>query len=95
MTSFTWTTGGEFFYIPPYEKGVGLYNRLRGFQPFSYVVDYYYRFPAGMTPNSYTFSGDPVKGTGFLDGRGDDYSLLPGPRLLLCGSGPFTMALGG
>ncbi|MDZ7267551.1 MAG: T9SS type A sorting domain-containing protein [candidate division KSB1 bacterium] len=45
-------------------------------------------------PNAFVFSGDPVTGTGFLDGLGTDYSSSAGDRRFYLPSGPFTLAPG-
>jgi hypothetical protein len=79
--------------INGYENRITWYKALRGFYPV-FGADQYHPFPPGMDPGPFIFSGDPIKGTGFLDGLGEDYSFSPGDRRMVMGSGPFTMAPG-
>ncbi|NIV95766.1 T9SS type A sorting domain-containing protein [candidate division KSB1 bacterium] len=66
------------------------YNLLRGFPRDSDPQNPEpHRDPNG-NPTKFMFSGDPVTGSGWLDG----HSRPPGDRRFVMGSGPFTMALG-
>ncbi|MBI2620317.1 MAG: hypothetical protein HYW57_09560, partial [Ignavibacteriales bacterium] len=48
--------------------------------------------PPGFPITKFPFSGNPVTGTGFIDGLGTDYSPPPGDRRLLVNTGPFQLA---
>lgn len=88
----------SFVYIPPpspladpappdYRE---YYNLLLGYLPDSDPQNPEpYRDPQ-RAPTKFTFSGDPVSGTSWIDGD----PLAPGERRFLMSSGPFTMALG-
>jgi len=92
MTSFYFFINGDNVYTDPaqgiYETGtLGFYNLFEGKisttgQPF---VD-----PVTSQPTPFTLSGDPITGTGWVDG------LLhaPGDRRIGMASGPFNMAYG-
>lgn len=69
---------------------------LRGFVPvgsFS-TADSPFLHPPGTPVSKFPFSGDPVGGTGFLDGLGMTYSFAPGDRRLVLSAGPFQLAPG-
>ena len=100
MTSF-WLHASGGVNSPPgrynYRNTLSLYNLLNGLMPFSW--------PSPMTdqygnPTRFTVPGDPVAGTGWIDGvfdRNHSYSYggpLPGERYFSLNSGPFAMALG-
>jgi len=94
MTAFIWLfTGAGFNNLSRFEETLKFYNALRGFLPIPYP-SIYYPFPPGMIPNAFPLAGDPVTGTGHVDGLGWLYSFTPGDRRFLCSSGPFSMALG-
>jgi len=68
---------------------------LRGLRPdLQSVPERTYPFPPDITPGPYVLTGDPVAGTGFLDGEGADWSFPPGDRRIIMSSGPFDMAPG-
>ncbi|MDZ7360301.1 MAG: T9SS type A sorting domain-containing protein [candidate division KSB1 bacterium] len=69
------------------------YKMLRGFAPLD-GPDVRYNHPPGVTPGPYPLAGDPVKGTGHVDGKGTNFSFVPGDRRLLIITGPFKLALG-
>ena len=105
MTSFTYhSSGSPSDNFPPnnYQFMTGLWWKLlRGFfgsfTGFPLVtidsLDTY--FPHGPFPETrFPLSGDPVSGSGFIDGLGKDYSFIPGDRRLLVNSGPFSLAPG-
>jgi len=80
-----------------YQQGtLKYYKLLRGFVPDEpQRPDRYYTFPPGVTPNPFPFSGDPVTGTGFIDGMAmSSYSVPPGERRMAISSGPFRLAPG-
>jgi len=95
MTSFTYTSGGSNLSDPrPRNSGASqVYKMLRGYLPIA-GPDSLYPFPPGTTPDKFPLSGDPVSGTGFLDGLGTSYSLLAGDRRFFLSSGPFSLAPG-
>jgi hypothetical protein len=94
ITAFTYVTPGGPDTDPSYnyEGSLGWYKLFQGYMPLTnYRV--FFPFPPGVTPNSFPLSGDPVAGTGLLDGLSELYSFSPGDRRFLCSSGPFSMAL--
>ena len=73
------------------------YGMLQGYAPAGNFGSSYskYNVPPGVDPNTrFMMSGDPVTQTGFVDGKGTNYSFAPGDRRLLCNSGPFLFAPG-
>ncbi len=66
---------------PPFLGAVGFYQALRGIPV---------RGPLTGEPTLFWLNGDPVTGTGWIDGMLDP----PGDRRFMMSSGPFTMALG-
>ena len=96
MTSFSWFSAGSPISDPPRDYGTGTlrwYKMLRGYVPLDGPLAYY-PFPAGVTPNTFPYSGDPVTQTGLLDGQGTPDSFAPGDRRLNVSTGPFTLAPG-
>jgi len=96
MTSFSYFSAGSAISDPPgdYTRGtLRWYKMLRGYAPLDGPVQFY-PFPPGMNPNKFPLSGDPVNGTGFLDGLGEVYSFSPGDRRFNCSTGPFMFAPG-
>jgi hypothetical protein len=97
MTAFANFASGDAYSDPvpgSYDHGtLRWYKVLRGFLPFD-GPDLYYPFPPGVTPNAFPFSGDPVSGSGFVDGLGQQYSFAPGDRRIVVSSGPFRLAPG-
>jgi hypothetical protein len=101
MTSFiVWLVGSTIFTDPPFDyAGAMMWNQmLRGFPPRppnpSPIID-----DQGHI-TTFMFTGDPVAGTGWLDGNipghtGDPRSIaLPSDRRIIIASGPFTLAVG-
>lgn len=92
MTAFYFFINSDPIYTDPtqgnYERGtLGFYNLFRGRistsgQPFT--------DPNTNLPTMFTLAGDPVTGTGWIDGQLHP----PGDRRLGMVSGPFTMAYG-
>lgn len=95
MTAFSWFSAGSAISDPPsdYTGGLRWDKMLRGFAPID-GPDAFYPFPPGVTPIPFPLSGDPVTGTGLIDGLGFDYSFAPGDRRLNQSSGPFSLAPG-
>ncbi|HLE31228.1 MAG TPA: T9SS type A sorting domain-containing protein [Bacteroidota bacterium] len=100
MSSFAYFSSGSPFSDPPfgeYDRGTGRWwAMLRGYAPVGSLLDVPtpYPHPIGEPVTKYPFSGDPVAGTGFVDGMGTTYSYAPGDRRQLVNSGPFRMAPG-
>jgi hypothetical protein len=90
MTSFSWFSAGSAISDPPsnYTGGLQWDQMLRGYAPIT-GPDQYYPFPPGYRPSPFPLSGDPVLGTGLIDGLGETYSFAPGDRRLNMASGPF------
>jgi hypothetical protein len=72
------------------------YNMLRGYVPdydFYNPTPYYHRSGNNFSkPTKFPVNGNPVTGTGDIDGEGDNLSA--GDRRFVISSGPFTMAPG-
>lgn len=102
MSSFSYFSAGSPYSDPPtgtgaYLNGTGRWwKMLRGFAPLGDLntADQPYAHPPGASITKYPLSGDPVTGTGFVDGEGTSYSFAAGDRRLLCTTGPFQMAPG-
>ncbi len=99
MTSFTYFAAGSAYDDPDqgvYDGTLQFYNLLRGFTPSIEVANPSpYIAGAGPyagQPTVYPLSGDPVAGTGDIDGTGTN--LPSGDRRILLSSGPFNMAVG-
>lgn len=79
-----------------YEYTLWLYNFLRGYHGGSDIINPVpFITGAGPTagqPTKFPLAGDPVSGTGDVDGQGTN--LPPADRRILLGSGPFTMQPG-
>ena len=89
MTAFYFFTGGDNIYTDPaqgvYQTGTLLfYNYMRGLSP---ATKQPYIDPITLKPTYFPLSGDPVKGTGWLDTYKAD-------RRFGIASGPFNMAYG-
>ncbi|MEK6649798.1 MAG: hypothetical protein AABY75_02385 [Bacteroidota bacterium] len=99
MTAFVYSSYGspQEPYPPYYPITTGRWwKMLRGFQPLGSLTtaDQYYASPPGVAPSKFTLSGDPVAGTGWLDGMGQSYSFPAGDRRIVLSSGPFAFAPG-
>lgn len=102
MSSFSYFSAGSPYSDPPtgtgaYLNGTGRWwKMLRGFAPLGDLTtpDQPYAHPPGAPITKYPLSGNPVAGTGFIDGEGTSYSFAAGDRRLLCTTGPFQMAPG-
>ncbi|MEK6756958.1 MAG: hypothetical protein AABZ02_12465, partial [Bacteroidota bacterium] len=98
LTSFAYFSSGSAIADPPtsvYEGALRFRKMFRGFVPDpSTSPDRLYPFPPNITPSKFPLSGDPVTGSGFVDGLGTQYSLAPGDRRIVLSSGPFTLAPG-
>jgi len=95
MTTFIYFAAGGVYSDPPlgsYNGTVQWYNMLTGRPPTPQgppAPDSLTNPTTGLR-TSYWLSGDPVAGTGWIDGSIDP----PGDRRILLASGPFKMALG-
>ena len=93
MTSFTYEAPGDPFSEPTTLRGY--YYMLQG---YDYNVHYErkmrYPHPPGVEPTFFPLSGDPVTGTGHIDGLFTYYSFSPSDKRFTCSSGPFSMAIG-
>ena len=100
MTSFTPDKAGDPYSTPPfgdYERGTGRWwFRLQGFAPVGTLGDMPtpYIHPPGYPITRFPYSGDPVAGTGFIDGLGTSYSFAPGDVKLFASTGPSRLAPG-
>lgn len=101
MTSFVYFSAGSPISDPrlasqagaSYESTLRWYRMLRGLRPdASSIPERYYPFPPGTTPGGFPLSGNPVTQSGFVDGQGTDFSLVPGDRRIILASGPFQLA---
>lgn len=105
MSSFAFFSAGS-PYSDPCNGGTAGYacntgqwwKMLRGFAPLGTIdtPDQPYANAANYPNPKFPLSGDPVAGTGWLDGRGDpaNSSFAAGDRRILLNTGPFTMAPG-
>ena len=95
LTSFVWLVPGPVTdNARTYETTLQYYKMIQGYQPLYGWPFYYYPSPPGTMPNAFPLAGDPVTGTGHVDGLGRLFSYPPGERYFVCNSGPFSMALG-
>ncbi len=83
--------------LPDYRKiGIMNYNSLRGYFESANMANldpYFHRSgPDKGEITKFPLSGDPVSGTGDIDGEGENPP--PGDRRFIMGSGPFSMAPG-
>ena len=98
MSTFGWFAAGSPISDPELGDPEGTrqwYNMLRGYKPFD---DLETPSPwtegniTGASPTKFPLAGDPVAGTGFIDGQ-DGY-FDPGDRRIALTSGPFNFADG-
>ena len=100
MTGFSYFSAGSPYSDPSqttYETGaIRWYKMHRGFAPLgtSASPDERYRHPPGVEAGPFPLAGDPVAGTGHIDGLGEEWSFVCGDRRLLCITGPWSMAPG-
>ena len=94
MTSFTYFGAGSSISDPDlgsYSGSLQFFNLMEGFLPRpEYPVQIPWTDPSTGETTKYALSGDPVSGSGWIDG----VQLPPGDRRLVMASGPFTMNLG-
>ncbi len=96
MSAFTWFAASAAYSDPPSPYATGTlrwWKMFRGFVPLD-GPDVLYPLPPGMPNTRFSLSGDPVAGTGHLDGQGTAWSFIPGDRRLIMTSGPFSMVPG-
>ncbi|MBI2618651.1 MAG: hypothetical protein HYW57_01050, partial [Ignavibacteriales bacterium] len=95
MTSFVFAGAGYGVPDPPfgnYEGALRWWKWLQGYIPDQYEPRLY-PHPPGFPVTKFPMSGDPVSGTGFLDGLGTAYySVPPGSRRFIVNTGPFQLA---
>ncbi len=91
MTAAFYFAAGGTYSDPPFTRQgtIQWYNLLRGLTPVDGTPFVHPRFPQ-LGPTKFWLDGDPVAGTGRLDGAVDQ----PSDRRIGACSGPFTMALG-
>lgn len=89
MTSWIYFAAGGTYSDPPFSYvGAGQwYNLLRGLTPVDGTP---FTYPGATEPTKFWLSGDPVAGTGYVDGVID----APGDRRMMLSTGPIAMALG-
>ena len=94
MSSFLFFAASGTYSDPPFTVGGGIqwYQMLRGLPPFPQGPPDPPPFinPVTGQPSFFWNSGDPVNGTGWLDGIFDG----PSDRRVFLSSGPFSMAVG-
>jgi len=93
MTSFTYFGAGSSISDPSfsYAGSLQFFNLMEGFLPRpEYPVQIPWTDPATGEETKFALSGDPVSGSGWIDG----VQLPPGDRRLVMASGPFNMVLG-
>ena len=98
LTTFTYFAAGGAWSDPDGQDPLGTpqwYNLMRGFLPRpEYPASQPFPANVGGTPTggvgTYLLSGDPVTGSGFIDGVAEG----PGDRRIVNVTGPFNLALG-
>ncbi|RKY56430.1 MAG: hypothetical protein DRP93_01415, partial [Candidatus Neomarinimicrobiota bacterium] len=95
MTSFGWFAAGSAIDDPDLGDYVGtlqFYNLIKGYKPTEDAIPIPWTLGnvAGAEETKYPLSGDPVAGTGDLDGTQSYFA--PGDRRMCLSSGPFTFA---
>ncbi|MBI3111762.1 MAG: T9SS type A sorting domain-containing protein [Ignavibacteriales bacterium] len=93
MTSFCYFVGGGTIGDPPftYEGALRWFRMFQGYVPDPSTSPFRkFPHPTGMTETFFPLSGDPVTGSGFLDGGPPAFS--PGDRRLVLNTGPFRLA---
>ncbi|MBX2992946.1 MAG: T9SS type A sorting domain-containing protein [Bacteroidetes bacterium] len=95
MTSFAYFASGNPYVDPPpsYNGALQWWKLLRGFLP-NWQLDLHYPHPPGEPVSFFPLNGDPVHGTGFIDGAGTTYSYILGDRRIIVNTGPFRLAPG-
>ncbi len=97
MTSFAYFSTGSGIGDPPfsYEGGLRWWRMLQGYVPDPSTAPWrLFPHPPGITETKFPLNGDPVNGTGFIDGLGTVFSLHSGDRRLVLNTGPFSLAPG-
>jgi hypothetical protein len=92
MTSFWQKAVGTAFVMPSDPKAE--YNLMNGFWSRGDDENRIPFFDCNGNPTKFMVSGDPVKGTGSIDGIYHMHPGFPGERRFQMHSGPFSMALG-
>ncbi len=101
MTTFTYFAAGSQRDDPDrggaYSGTLQWYNLMRAFEPRPQYPNGVPLYDANGNVTHYELAGDPVTGTGDLDGKptaANPNRLPPGDRRIVLSSGPFTMARG-
>jgi hypothetical protein len=90
MTTFDFFINGSAIYTdPPQGVAGGDVQWYRLMNARITTTDNTFDDPTTGQPTNFTLSGDPLKGTGWLDGT---YGLVPGDRRICLVTGPFTFA---
>ena len=92
MTSFWQKAVGTFYTAPNHPKSE--YNLMNGYWYHGDNDEMIPFFDSNGNPTKFMLSGDPVKGTGSIDGIDHMHPGSPGERRFQMHSGPFSMALG-
>ncbi|MFH1942457.1 MAG: T9SS type A sorting domain-containing protein, partial [bacterium] len=97
MAAFSYEAPGDPYSEPSntvYSRGAILwYKMLRGFASMT-GPDRRHFHPPGVVEGPYPLAGDPVTGTGHIDGWYTGYSFGPSDKSFICSTGPFQMAPG-
>jgi hypothetical protein len=96
MTSFYYGPCGwwdDIWYYDPYDLTLQWYNLMNGYLPIAYM---YSQLPfthrSTGKPTKFPLNGNPVTGTGDIDGQGSNFAA--GERISGFSSGPFQMLAG-
>lgn len=101
MSSFAYFSAGSPYSDPPNQVPAGWsgtsgqwWKMLRGYAPLGTMADadQPYAHPPSNPITKFPLSGEPVTGSGFLDGLGQPWSFVTGDRRILLNTGPFRLA---
>ncbi len=96
MSAFTWFAASAAYSDPGSQYTTGAlywWKMFRGYVPLA-GPDVLYPLPPGYPSTPFSLAGDPVAGTGHLDGQGTSWSFIPGDRRIIMTAGPFSMSPG-
>jgi hypothetical protein len=91
MSAFVFFVNGSSLYVDPAQGANGDVEWYKVMKGLSAQSGAEYIDPITGLPTKFTLSGDPVTGTGWIDGT---HGLIPGDRRICMVTGPFTMAPG-
>jgi hypothetical protein len=91
MSAFVFSVNGSSIYVDPAQGANGDVQWYRVMKGLTALSGAEYIDPITSLPTKFTLSGDPVRGTGWIDGTN---GLIPGDRRICMVTGPFTMAPG-